>query len=80
MSYSVALPRDKSSMWKILDNRGAVVFAGFYRQCEEWLDLADRRASSGGGLRDQADGFLRLYSATNRITGRNRLLGVIGAW
>jgi hypothetical protein len=78
MPYSVALPRGASSLWKILDNRGTVVFAGFYRQCEEWLDLADMRASSGGGLRDQAGSYIRLYSVKNRIIGRNRLLGVVG--
>jgi hypothetical protein len=47
MRYSVLEPRGNSSTWRILDDRGGVVFSGLSRECEELLDLADRRESAG---------------------------------
>jgi len=46
--YSVLPPQSDSPNWKVLDDRGDVVFWGLRQQCEEWLDLADCRAETFG--------------------------------
>jgi len=68
--YSVLLPPVDSSIWKILDERGDVVFAGDKQQCEEWLDLADFSETLAGRPTEQI-----LGGVTNRVTGgiSNRL-------
>jgi hypothetical protein len=67
MSYSVMLPRGESSIWRIVDDRGGVVFTGAYSQCEEWLDLADMRRSTGG-----SDSTIQPSTEMNNPTERDR--------
>jgi hypothetical protein len=67
MTYSVQLPRRKSPQWKILDDRGDIVFSGSQQICEEFLDLADsREAASGRPPRH----------ATNEVTTRLSIFGL----
>lgn len=71
MPYSVMLPRGESSIWRIVDDRGAVVFTGPYRQCEEWLDLADMRGyAATRQLIEQAGSTLQPSTGTNNPTDR----------
>lgn len=46
MLYSVLTPRNGSPFWKILNDRGEIVYSGSHQQCEEWLDLADLREAT----------------------------------
>lgn len=46
MLYSVLPPRSDSPGWKVLDDRGEILFSGSQLLCEEFLDLADLRAAS----------------------------------
>jgi hypothetical protein len=46
--YSVLLPRCDSPGWKLVDDRGDIVFTGNQQNCEEWLDLADMRHATSG--------------------------------
>jgi hypothetical protein len=70
LHYSVLVPRGNSPNWKVLDDRGAVVFIGHYRDCEEWLDLATMRESARGRLPDRSNGcaLKSTVSKMNRLT------------
>lgn len=52
MRYSVLPPRSDSTGWKLVDDRGDIVFTGNQQACEEWLDLADLLHAKSGPSTD----------------------------
>jgi len=54
---SILVPRGNSPNWKILDDRGVVVFIGEYRDCEELLDWVAMHESARGRLPDRSNGY-----------------------
>ena len=57
--------------WKILDERGDVVFCGHQRQCEEWLDMVyfseTTDSRSPGSATDEPTNPLPLFELASAL-------------